>query len=105
MVLSTYPESTNVLILFSDHQLSAFLFQSNSSHNIVVKEEDLNIVVIDKDDIKKSVNYLEHKMKSRTRVNQEFWFVDITTLGKVIFSSPLLGPFPGGEVSFSFEVL
>ena len=70
------------------------MFQTNSSKNGVLKEEDMHIFIIDSNNLKKSIQFFEHKLKKRTRISKEFWFVDISALGSIDNAELMLNNLP-----------
>ena len=43
-------------------------------------KEDMHIYMIDLKHLKQSIEILEQKIKKRTRLDKEFWFIDISDL-------------------------
>ena len=70
------------------------MFQTNSSKNGVLKEEDMHIFIIDSNNLKKSIQFFEHKLRKRTRISKEFWFVDISALGSIDDAELMLNNLP-----------
>ena len=46
-------------------------------------EEDLHIFVVDSNNLQQSIEYLDNKMKERTRKDKGFWFIDISALQNI----------------------
>ena len=46
-------------------------------------EEDLHIFVVDSNSLQQSIEYLDNKMKERTRKDKGFWFIDISALQNI----------------------
>ena len=61
----------------------SYLYQSpknDSNMSLRLKDEDLHIYIIDKNNLKSSIKMLESLISKRTRLNKEFWMVDISAL-------------------------
>ena len=43
-------------------------------------KEDIHIYMVDSNNIRQSIEILEQKIKKRTRLDKEFWFIDISDL-------------------------
>ena len=63
----------------------SYLFQNqlNSSKEVLLNEEDLHYFIIDPDNVKESIKLLEKNIKRRTRINKEFWLIDISALESI----------------------
>ena len=70
------------------------MFQTNTSNNGVLAEEDMHIFIIDSKNLKKSIQFFEHKLRKRTRISKEFWFVDISALGSIDNAELMLNNLP-----------
>ena len=71
------------------------MFQTNSSENGPLAEDlDMHIFIIDSNNLKKSIKFFEHKLRKRTRISKEFWFVDISGLGSIDNAELMLNNLP-----------
>ena len=79
-------------VLFSELQTFSFTFQtvSNLTKNKYVAKEDLHIYIVDSDNLKQSIKFLDNKMKERTRKDKEFWFIDISALQNIDNASSMM---------------
>ena len=79
-------------VIFSELQTFSFTFQtvSNSTKNRYVAKEDLHVYIVDSDNLKHSIEFLDNKMKERTRKDKEFWFIDISALQNIDNASSML---------------
>ena len=53
-------------------------------------KEDLHIYIVDSDDLKRSIKFLDNEMKERTRKDKEFWFIDISALQNIDNASSIM---------------
>ena len=57
-------------------------------------KEDIHFFLIDSNNIRQSIEILEQKIKKRTRLDKEFWFIDISDLKTIKNAKLILDDLP-----------
>ena len=65
------------------------MFQ-NRNATLDVQKEDFNIFIINENNLRNSINYLSSLIKARTRQNQEYWLIDISSIDSIETAELLL---------------
>ena len=61
-------------------KMTPFLALKQENSSILTKNEDLHYFIFNKENISKSINYLKEVFDKRSRQNEEFWILDISSI-------------------------